>query len=124
MSRLIFRLAIIILALAGPALAQTSPSAIAGPLPAPPVSEDADASAFLRAAEHALAAGRDGEAQESLEMAQTRLLDRSVPLGSTGVPSGRPSVKLVSQALQALASGDRMDCLRLIQAAQQAVSQH
>jgi hypothetical protein len=124
MSRLTFCLAMIIAALGGPVLAQTSSPTIAAALPSPPVSEDADAAEFLRVAERALAAGRDGEAQQSLEMAQTRMLDRSVPLGSTGVPSGRPSVNLVSQALQALSSGDRMNCLRLIHAAQQAVSQH
>jgi hypothetical protein len=124
MSRLTFCLAMIIGALGGPVLAQTSPSTVATALPAPPVSEDADAAEFLRDAERALAAGREGEAQQSLEMAQTRLLDRSVPLGSTRVPSDSPSVNLVSQALQALVSGDRMNCLRLIHAAQQAVSQH
>ena len=38
---------------------------------------------YLRAAQGALAAGRIAEAQEALEMAQTRMLDRSVPLGQT-----------------------------------------
>jgi len=124
MFRLSFRAAMVVAAFGGPALAQTSPSTIATPLPAPPLSDDADAADFLRAAENALAAGRDGEVRQALEMAQTRMLDRSVPLGATGVPSTTPSVDLVAQALRALASDDRMGCLRLIQAAQQAVSQN
>lgn len=96
------------------------PPAISAALPEPPLSEDAGPVAFLRAAENALAAGRTGEAQQAMEMAQTRLLDRSVPLGTHDIPSAQPAVKLISQGLQALADGDRMTCLRMIQAAIQA----
>ncbi len=72
--------------LSAPAFAQSSPFGavpppkIASALPAPAVGEDAPPADLLRAAESALAAGRAGEAQEAMEMAQTRLLDRSVPL--------------------------------------------
>jgi hypothetical protein len=83
----------------------------------PDVGEDGPATAYLRAAEAALATGRTGEAQQALEMAQTRLLDRSVPLGQTGVPSADPAVAQISAALQALAAGDRMGCVTQIQAA-------
>ena len=62
---------------------------------------------FLRAAQGALAAGRTGEAQQAMEMAQTRMLDRSVPLGQTGVPDSNPVVTLISQALRALGERDR-----------------
>ena len=92
-------------------------SAIAAKLPSPALDENAGPVEFLRVAESALAAGRTGEAQEAMEMAQTRLLIRAVPLGTTGVPSDQPAVKLVSQALQALAEGDRATCLRMIKAA-------
>jgi hypothetical protein len=88
-------------------------------LPAPPVGENASAQDFLRAAESALVAGRDGEAQQALEMAQTRLLDRSVPLFQTRSPSPNPAVAQIGEALQALRSGDRMKALLLIQAASQ-----
>jgi hypothetical protein len=86
-------------------------------LPAPNLSEDAKPSDFLRAAQGAIAAGRKGMAVESLEMAQTRLLDRSVPLGQTHDASKSPAIAQISQALQALNAGDREGCLRSIQAA-------
>jgi hypothetical protein len=72
---------------------------------------------FLRAAQGALAAGRTGETQQSLEMAQTRMLDRSVALGQTDSPSDNPTVGQISQALHALAAHDRTGCMQLIQAA-------
>src|SRR4051812_15455407 len=53
-------------------------SLLAPNLPAPPVGADSDPVAYLRAAQAALQAGRTGETQQALEMAQTRLLDRSV----------------------------------------------
>lgn len=86
-------------------------------LPSPAVSGNAAPADILRAAQGALAAGRSGEAQEALEMAQTRLLDRSVQLGHTGDASGSPAVNLIRQALQALAAGDRLGCADSIQAA-------
>jgi len=86
-------------------------------LPAPPVAADASAATLLLAAQSALVTGRSGEAQEALEMAQTRLLDRSVPLFQTNTPSQDPGVAAIGQALKALASGDREATLRHIQAA-------
>lgn len=84
----------------------------------PPVGTPGDRpSDYLRRAQDALAAGRAGEAQQSLEMAQTRLLDRSVPLGQTNHPSNNPTVGQISQALQALSARDRPGCMQLIQAA-------
>ena len=108
---------------AGPALAQTgfvtgtqpmSNSAsnlpgqevrpeVAPSLPSPTVTGNLP-SDFLRAAQGALAAGRTGEAQQAMEMAQTRLLDRSVPLGQTNVPASNPIVTQISQALRELGS--------------------
>ena len=108
-----------------PALAQplpfgtTPPPKIAKALPAPALGEDASSVELLRAAENALAAGRVDEAREAMEMAQTRLLDRSEPIGVPWTPSDKPAVKLISQGLQALTAGDRMTCLRMIQAAMQ-----
>lgn len=122
------RIAMLLGLLTAPALAQSlpfgavPPPTIATALPAPALGEDAGPIDLLRAAESALAAGRSGEAQEAMEMAQTRLLDRSVPLGTAGVPSEQPAVKLISQGLQALAVGDRMTSVRMIQAAIQAAN--
>jgi hypothetical protein len=92
-------------------------SEIAPNLPSPQLGPDASPADYLRAAQASLAAGRTGEAQQSLEMAQTRLLDRSVPYGQTNNPSDNPAVTQISQALQALAAGDRSRCMQLIQAA-------
>jgi hypothetical protein len=98
--------------------AQTSDTGIPlAPLPAPVLPDGSKPSAYLRAAEAALATGRLGEAQSALEMAQTRMLDRSVPLGRTNDPSANPMVGQIAQALQALAAKDRSTCMQLIQAA-------
>ena len=94
-----------------------TPSEIAPNLPSPDLGEGASAQAYLTAARNALAAGRTGEAQQSLEMAETRLLDRSTPLFQTNTPSNNPVVSQISQALQALAAGDLPQCMTLIEAA-------
>jgi hypothetical protein len=86
-------------------------------LPSPNLPDGAKPSDALRAAQGALAAGRAGEAQDALEMAETRMLDRSVALGTTDNPSDNPTVGQISQALQALAANDRAACMRLIQTA-------
>jgi hypothetical protein len=90
---------------------------IAPNLPSPPVDANAGPVEFLRAAQSALQAGRTGEAQQSLEMAQTRLLDRSVPMGQTNNPNDHPAVTQISQALRALGAGDRAQAMQLIQSA-------
>jgi hypothetical protein len=90
---------------------------IAPNLPSPPVGPNANAADYLAAARNALSAGRTGEAQQALEMAQTRLLSRSVPLFQTNTPSANPVVQQISQALQALGVGDTSRCMQLIDAA-------
>ena len=90
---------------------------VLSPLAAPDLAEDATPSDVLRAAQGALATGHSGRAQEALEMAQTRMLDRSVALGETNSPSDNPTVGLISQALAALAAHDRAGCMQLIQTA-------
>jgi hypothetical protein len=92
-------------------------SMIAPNLPSPSLGPDAGPADYLRAAQASLQAGRTGEAQQSLEMAQTRLLDRSVPMGQTNNPSDNPAVTQISQALRALAARDRAQAMQLIQSA-------
>ena len=92
-------------------------STIVPNLPGPGLGVDASPQDFLRAAQGALATGRTREAQQSLEMAQTRMLDRSVPYGQTNNPSESPGVRRVSQALRALGAGDRAGCMAAIEAA-------
>jgi hypothetical protein len=86
-------------------------------LPDPAVGEDASVPQFLLAARGALAAGRTGEAQEALERAQTRVLDRSVPLFRTGEPIRDPLVERIHAVLMALGGGDRMQAMQLLEQA-------
>lgn len=90
-------------------------------LPEPAVSPDASPADFLRAARGALVAGRNGEARSALEMAQTRLLDRSVDAGQERVPSHNLAVKQISEAIDALVANDRMACLRYIEFASRTI---
>lgn len=92
-------------------------SVIAPNLPSPPLGPNAGPADYLRAAHTALAAGKTGEAQQALEMAQTRALDRSVPMGQTGTPSASPLVSSISAALQALGTGNRANAMQAIDAA-------
>jgi hypothetical protein len=89
-------------------------STVAPSLPSPNVGSNASARDYLHAARIALATGSTGEAQQALEMAQTRLLDRSTPLFQTNTPSGNPAVEKISSAIKALGAGDRMQAMQLI----------
>ncbi len=91
-------------------------STIAPTLPTPALGPNAGPVQYLQAARASLAAGRTGEAQQSLEMAQTRLLDRSVPYDATNTPSANPAVSQISEALRALGVGDRMRAMQIIDA--------
>lgn len=102
---------------AAPAQPVTPGSTVLAPLPSPDLPEGARPSDALRAAQSALAAGRTGETEDALEMAETRMLDRSVALGQTDNPSDNPTVKQISDARQALAAHDRAGCMQLIQTA-------
>ena len=96
---------------------QDTRSTIAPNLPSPDVGPNAPPRTFLEAARSALLAGRTGEAQQALEMAMTRTLDRSVPLFQTGVPSENPQVAQIRMALNALSSGDRGQAVKIVEAA-------
>ena len=122
-----------------PALAQTTPDAGTGKqpmstapttlnsstphtlwspsLPTPAVGEDAPPAAFIRSAIAAISAGRLGEAQEAIERAESRALDRSVRPSTAGQPSQQSLVQQLSAARQALGTGDKAGTLRLLQQA-------
>ena len=89
---------------------------IAPHLPTPGVDGDGP-EAFLRAADRALAAHQTGEAQQALEMAETRLLDRSTPMDASGRPDQNPRVMQVNAALRALGRRDYGAAHASIQAA-------
>ena len=69
---------------------------------------------YLKAARAALVAGHTGQAQQSLEMAETRALDRSVAPGQTTAPSDSQLVSRIRDARHALGSGDRTHAIQLI----------
>ena len=83
-------------------------------LPAPAVSDEAPPAAFVQAAQAAIAAGRLGEAQEAIERAESRALDRTVRPSRANVPSHQPLVQQLAQARQLLGAGDRMGALRML----------
>lgn len=83
-----------------------TPGGIAPHLPMPDAPEDSGPDGLLRAADRALAEHRTGAAQQALEMAETRLLDRSTEIGASSRPDQDPRVLHVGAALQALGRGD------------------
>jgi hypothetical protein len=89
-------------------------SPIAPALPSPDLAPGSPPVAFLHAARTALATGRTGEAQQAMEMAETRLLDRSTPLFQTDNPSRNPLIKEIGDARRALGSGDRAASMKLL----------
>jgi hypothetical protein len=92
-------------------------SAIAPHLPEPAVGEGAGADTLLQAAQAALAAHHTGAAQQALEMAETRLLDRSTPVDAANVPDQNMAVQQVATARKALASGNTAAASAAIQMA-------
>jgi hypothetical protein len=90
-------------------------SELAPNLPAPSAGDDIQT--LLIDAKGSLQAGRTGEAQEALERAESRALDRSIPAGTERVPAGDPLVGRISRALQALGNGDAAGSIREIEAA-------
>ena len=92
-------------------------STLAPNLPSPSIGENATSRDYLLAARTALLLGRTGEAQQSLEMAETRALDRSVPLFQTNVRIQDPLIGEIEQALRALSEGDRSRAVQIIEAA-------
>jgi len=83
-------------------------------LPPSAIGEDATTNDYLRSARASLVAGRTGEAQQSLEMAQTRALDRSVVQGQGSVPDGSLLVSRIYDARRALGGGDNTYTIRLV----------
>ena len=90
-------------------------SAIAPSLPVPPVGPNSDPRQYLVAAEQAIAARRTGMAQEALERAESRLLDRSVAQGQVNSPDDNSAVAQIAAARHALASGDLVTASNTVQ---------
>lgn len=108
------------LCLSGAAFAQNSSSPMSGKTsniagsnirsstaPRLPTPGADDPDRLLMAAQNTLSRGRTGEAQEALERAETRLLDRSTLASDAGTPISGPRIDAIRQALSSLGSGDR-----------------
>jgi hypothetical protein len=83
-------------------------------LPSPALSLDASSHDYLRAARAALSAGHTGEARQSLEMAETRAPGGSASPDQAKLPSGKPHVAEIRDALHALGNGDRAHAIQII----------
>jgi hypothetical protein len=83
-----------------------SHSQIAPHLPEPIQGENASPETYLQDAQQALAQRKTGLAQQDLEMAETRLLDRSTAPEAARMPDQRPEIAAVSHARHALGAGD------------------
>lgn len=89
-------------------------SEIAPRLPSPPVPAGSPPAAYLQAAKEAISEGRTGEAQEALEQAETRALDRSVAYNAGNQPIRTPLIETIMGARRAIAQGDNQRAIRLI----------
>jgi len=89
-------------------------SVIAPTLPPSMAGMNATAQDYLRAARASLVAGRTGETQQSLEMAETRALDRSVPPDQTMTPDPDRFVSWIRDARRAMGNGDNQHAIQII----------
>ncbi len=80
-------------------------SDIAPRLPTPPVGPNAGPEQYLAVARQAIHAHHTGEAQEALERAETRLLDRSTATTTPGADS-QPVIDRIGEARRDLATRD------------------
>jgi hypothetical protein len=86
---------------------------VAPSLPQPAIGDAASVPDYVNAAREALAGGRTGLAQQSLEMAETRLLDRVVP-GGVIAPSDQEAVMRLRRAREALGAGQREQAMQIL----------
>lgn len=92
-------------------LAADTHSDIAPSLPATGLNFDASPGQFLRNARTDLVANQTGAAQQALEMAETRMLDRSVLADKVGAPDHQAVIEHVSSALRDLGAGNTSDAI-------------
>jgi hypothetical protein len=92
-------------------------SSIAPHLPEPAQGQNGSPEAYLRDAQSALMRHQSGLAQQSLEMAETRLLDRSTLPSEASTPDQTPEIRNVSAALNAIGHHDWEGARHAIQVA-------
>lgn len=86
-----------------------------GMVPALPV--DGSPQHYLRVAREALRAHRGREAEDALERAETRLLDRSTPASAANQPDTAPAITQINQAREALGRRDWQQARQSIESA-------
>ena len=89
-------------------------STIAPTLTMPSIGADAGPRDYLLSARSALVAGHSGLAQQALEMAETRVLDRSVVASQAGQANDGILVGLIHDALHSLGSGHISESIHTI----------
>ena len=87
----------------------SSRSDIAPRLPEPAGGDSGSPERYLREADRALSMHKTGLAQQSLEMAETRLLDRSTLASEAGTPDASPEIQALRRAREALGRHDISD---------------
>ena len=92
-------------------------SNVAPTLPPSPVGLNGTPRDYLQSARASLVAGRTGETQQSLEMAESRALGGSVSPDQASVPSNDQMVARIRDALHALGDGDQARTIQLIDVA-------
>ena len=97
---------------AGNINAATTHSELAPNLPPPDGVDTVEG--LLRIARADLAANKTGAAQEALERAETRALDRSIPVGTEHIPDQAVQIAAIAQARDALAAGDLRGAIAII----------
>ncbi len=97
-------------------------SDVAPALPTPAMGADAGPSSYLRAAQQSLRDNQTGKAQQSLEMAETRLLDRSVPAKTASSADMARPIEAIDAALRDLGRNDIPSAQQHIGDALQSVS--
>lgn len=93
----------------------TTRSGVAPSLPTPEVGQGAEPDAYLQAARDALRQGRTGLAQQSLEMAETQMLHRSVTPGQAPRPADTPVIASLRDARLAIDAGDAPRALAILE---------
>lgn len=89
-------------------------SDVLAPLPSADLRPDGTAMQYLHSARDALDRHQRGEAEEALERAETRMLDRSTTPTSADHPDAAPPIQQIGDARRALSRGDTARAEQLI----------
>jgi len=92
-------------------------SNVAPVLPSPRMGENAESPDYLKAAYAALSTGRTGLAQQSLEMAETRVLGGATSRGDPTIPGDIRKASRIRDALRALGEGNRKQAIEFVKIA-------